>query len=92
MLSNNLKFIRTTIDHTQDEFAAIFSLPRSTYANYEQGNNEPTLAFMERLIDVTGIDFKTLMRVDLSTERPADSIRSMFIKHALKQASSAKTE
>jgi transcriptional regulator with XRE-family HTH domain len=90
MLGKNLYFIRKAIDYSQDEFASLFGLRRTTYSNYEQGNNEPTLSFMEQLIDITGIDLKTFRNVNIAEKYPVEVIRSLFIKHALK-ASKSKT-
>ena len=65
-LTNNLKVVRGAMGLTQEDFAAILKINRTTYAHHEQGNSEPSLSAMQKLMELTGFDLKALTDADLS--------------------------
>ena len=51
MLPERLKKLRHQNDFTQAIVALILGVPRSTYASYESGNNEPNLCMLLKIAD-----------------------------------------
>ncbi len=64
-LTSNLKVVREAMGVTQEAFAAILKINRTTYAHHEQGNSEPSLSAMQKLMELTGFDLKALTEADL---------------------------
>ena len=58
ILASNLKTVRTVMGLTQAEFAALPQRPTKTYAHHEQGNSEPSITTMQRIIEMTGKPLK----------------------------------
>ncbi len=58
-LKENIRTVRTLLGLTQADFAALMGTKRTTLAHYEQGGNDPSLAFMEKICDLCEMDFKT---------------------------------
>lgn len=77
-LSRNLKVVRSVMGLNQFQFSDLMGVPRTTYAHHEQGNSEPSLSFMERLIEVTGKPLEAFTKADLS-EIPADELRQQIM-------------
>lgn len=49
--------LRDQLDLTQKDVADKAGIPRSTYAQYEVGRRNPTVANAQRISDVLGIDW-----------------------------------
>lgn len=59
ILASNLKTVRTVMGLTQAEFATLLKMPTTTYAHHEQGNSEPSISTMQRIIEMTGKPLKS---------------------------------
>lgn len=51
----SLKAVRINTGLTQEEFAEILHVTKSTICNWEQGKGEPTLSDLRRISEVTHI-------------------------------------
>ena len=66
---NNLVFLRELKGENQTQSATALGLTRSTYANYEIGENEPKANIILKIIGHFGVSFEELMSSDLSKAR-----------------------
>lgn len=64
--SKNLIFLREHSGETQIELATALDITRSTYANYEGGENLPKLDVIGKLLGHFGVTFEELVSTDLS--------------------------
>lgn len=64
-LKTNLAFLRTQKGQTQAETATALGLSRSTYANYENGDNAPKSDKLTSIVRYFGISLDQLLNVDL---------------------------
>ncbi len=62
-----LRFLRESFEMTQQQVADILHLHRSTYAYYELGISEPSLATLRNLAILFGISLDDLL--DINTHR-----------------------
>ncbi|MCS6795418.1 MAG: helix-turn-helix domain-containing protein [Raineya sp.] len=66
-LSKNLRHLRHISDCTQEEFAQILGIKRSSLGAYEEGRANPNFAVMTQICKMFGITLEQLMSVDIST-------------------------
>lgn len=71
-LKENIRAVRTLLGLTQADFAKLMGTKRTTLAHYEQGGNDPSLAFMEKICDLTEMDFKTFKYKEIQPEHLKD--------------------
>jgi transcriptional regulator with XRE-family HTH domain len=88
ILSRNLKTVRSVMGLNQFEFAELMGVPRTTYAHHEQGNSEPSLSFMERLMKITGKPLESFIGGDLS-QIPVDELRKDIMAASARFAAKA---
>ena len=81
-LSGNIRTVRLRMGLTQREFAELMGTKRTTLANYEQGGNEPTLSFMERICDMTEIDLKSFKYNQINPD--SDELMKAIIRNVSK--------
>lgn len=62
---NNLVYLREIKGENQAQCATALGLTRSTYANYEVGENEPKAKVLLKILGHFGISFEDLMSKDL---------------------------
>ena len=62
----NLIFLREKRDESQAETAIGLNLSRSTYANYETGENYPKADILLKILGHYGVTFEEIMNVDLT--------------------------
>lgn len=55
-IAKNIKLMREASNYTQENVAAFLGIGRSAYSNYESGDRELPLAYMEKLADLYGCD------------------------------------
>ncbi len=73
---------------SQAEFADLINLPKTTYAHQEQGNSEPSLTTMQRLIEITGKPleaFTTGLLINIPKEELLQDILTTMAKLAAKK-------
>ena len=83
-LVQNIRAVRAILGLTQDDFAKLMGTKRTTLAHYEQGGNDPSLAFMEKFCDLTELDLKTLRSGPISPEKTRELRKTLTrnIAHA----------
>jgi DNA-binding XRE family transcriptional regulator len=87
ILASSLKTVRSAMGLNQAEFADLMEVPRTTYAHHEQGNSEPSLSTMQRLIKVTGYPleaFTTGTLMEIPKEKLVMDIMTTMAKLAAK--------
>lgn len=72
IIACNIKNMREASDYTQEEVASFLGIKRSAYSNYETGDRELPLSFMEKLADLYGCD------AYLMYEEDADIVKNML--------------
>ncbi len=72
MFAENLKYLRTKKGLSQEEIGLELSLKRSTYRDYENGSNEPSLSVLQNIATYFAVSIDTLLGKDLSKETAAD--------------------
>lgn len=82
ILASNLKTVRSIMGLNQEEFSNLLGVPRTTYAHHEQGNSEPSLSTMKRLIEVTGKPLESFTNVLLSNIPECELSESILINMA----------
>jgi len=65
-LKTNLKLLRQTKKLSQERAGVNFRLPRSTWANYENGTSEPPISFLIEASEYFGITLDALLKADLT--------------------------
>ena len=55
-IAKNIKLMREASNYTQENIASFLGIRRSAYSNYESGERELPLAYMEKLADLYGCD------------------------------------
>ncbi|MBR1811718.1 MAG: helix-turn-helix transcriptional regulator [Clostridia bacterium] len=60
-LAHRLIELRTKEDFTQEVFAAMIGVSRSTYAAYEKGRNEPDIHTLIKIADIYGVSLDYLV-------------------------------
>lgn len=71
-IAKNIKLMREASNYTQENIASFLGIRRSAYSNYESGERELPLAYMEKLADLYGCDAYLLY------EDNADVVESML--------------
>lgn len=56
VIARNIKSMREASGYTQEKVASFLGIGRSAYSNYETGDRELPLAYMEKLADLFGCD------------------------------------
>lgn len=64
-ISRNLKFLRRMMSKTQEEFAKLMHMSRSSYASLESGDRQITLGELYRIRQITDVEADTLIHTDL---------------------------
>lgn len=72
----NLKIARENSGKKQSEIALFLKIPRTTYANYEQGKSEPNITMLISLADLYGVSLdylcghqsKNIIQIDSLTD------------------------
>lgn len=77
-IARNLKIMRTAGGYTQDEVAGYLGVGRSAYSNYEAGDREVPLEYIEKVADLYGCDGY------LVYEESQDIVKSMVIATAFR--------
>ena len=76
ILNKNIKTIRETWKMTQQAFATLLEVSRGNIANYESDENRPSLEFLLKLEETTGIPFRDLcLKSIMSVEVPERPFR-----------------
>lgn len=60
IIARNLKKLRETARHTQDEVAQALGITRSAYSNYESGDREVPYDIIEKASDFFGCDMAVM--------------------------------
>lgn len=71
-IAKNIKRMREASNYTQENIASFLGIGRSAYSNYETGDRELPLSFMEKLADLYGCD------AYLMYEENADIVENML--------------
>ena len=71
-IAKNIKRMREASNYTQENIASFLGIGRSAYSNYETGDRELPLPFMEKLADLYGCD------AYLMYEENADVVENML--------------
>lgn len=66
-LANNLRFLRTEMGMTQEEFRKIINVSRQAYSNYETNKRTPDLDILVRISLYYGISIDDLIMKPLSS-------------------------
>jgi transcriptional regulator with XRE-family HTH domain len=66
MFNENLRFLRQKRQMSQQAFASILGIPRTTYSEYEKGNTEPNLKLLIRLSELLDVSLDNLISDDLT--------------------------
>ncbi len=66
-LANNLRFLRTEMGMTQEEFRKIINVSRQAYSNYETNKRTPDLDTLVRISLYYGISIDDLIMKPLSS-------------------------
>ena len=61
-IGQNLKSIRKKEKLTQEAFAELFGVKRSTYAAYEDGRNEPDIDFLQKVTNRFKVSLDELLK------------------------------
>ena len=87
IIAKNIKMMREASGFTQENVASFLGIGRSAYSNYESGDRELPLAFMEKLADLYGCDAYLMYEEDgsvvenmLATAFRADSLSAEDMK------------
>lgn len=56
IIAKNIKLLRQASNYTQENVASFLGIGRSAYSNYESGDRELPLSYMEKLADLYGCD------------------------------------
>lgn len=72
IIARNIKAMREASNYTQENVASFLGIGRSAYSNYETGDRELPLVFMEKLADLFGCD------AYLMYEENADVVQNML--------------
>ncbi len=56
IIAKNVKRMREASNYAQKDIASFLGISRSAYSNYETGDRELPLSYMERLADLYGCD------------------------------------
>jgi len=68
MLAQNLKYLRTKFNISQQTLSETFDIPRTTLGDYERGKTEPSIGTLIKLSDYFQLPVDDLVRKDLSLE------------------------
>jgi len=77
---------RKAVGHTQESFAELLGIDRSTIVRWESGATEPTPAFRPKIADVLGLTLGELDRIlteSCNARSPAEAPRSPAVHTAL---------
>lgn len=66
MLSDNLKYLRTKNNYSQDDIANILFVTHQTISNHETGKSEPTIETLKKYSDLYRINIHDLTQTDIS--------------------------
>lgn len=87
IIAKNIKMMREASGFTQENVASFLGIGRSAYSNYETGDRELPLVFMEKLADLYGCDAYLMYEEDgsvvenmLATAFRADSLSAEDMK------------
>ena len=69
LITNNIRYLRKQKNMTQQEFADLLGIKRSSLGAYEEGRANPTLDTLELISDNFGLTLDQLLREDLSKSR-----------------------
>lgn len=79
---DRLKEARIKSNYTQDQLAEILGIGKSTLSGYENGNREPTISTIAKIIDTLNIDANFLYQDEvLSTNEVSYEIMGMNNKY-----------
>lgn len=78
MIVENISKIRKSWRLNQEDFAKLFGLTKMAFQAYESGRNSPSVEFLLKLEDYTGVSVKRLWREAIPLkdipEAPLDSV------------------
>ena len=79
---DRLKEARIKSNYTQDQLAEILGIGKSTLSGYENGNREPTISTIAKIIDTLNIDANFLYQDEvISTNEVSYEIMGMNNKY-----------
>lgn len=87
-LANNLRFLRTEMGMTQEEFRKIVNVSRQAYSNYETNKRTPDLDTLVRISLFYGISIDDLIMKPLSS--PSNYLEGMAESKAAYRLSKCK--
>ncbi len=68
MLHINLRHLRRKKQMSQQNFADVLGIPRTTYSEYEKGNTEPNLKMLGRMCEELNVSLDQLVNTDLTLD------------------------
>lgn len=68
MLHTNLRHLRRKKQMSQQNFADVLGIPRTTYSEYEKGNTEPNLKMLGRMCEELNVSMDRLVNTDLTLD------------------------
>lgn len=68
MFHHNLKYLRHKKQLSQQAFAEMLGVPRTTYSEYEKGNTEPNLRLLIKMSSLLSVSLDQLINTDVSLE------------------------
>lgn len=68
MLHINLRHLRRKKQMSQQNFADVLGIPRTTYFEYEKGNTEPNLKMLGRMCEALDVTLDQLVKADLTMD------------------------
>jgi len=75
----NLIYLREKREETQQETALALNLSRSTYSNYEAGENYPKADILPKILGHYGVTFEEIMYIDLTKTNIYKDENSKFL-------------
>ena len=66
IIARNIKKMREASNYTQDNIAAFLGIGRSAYSNYETGDRDFPLSYMDKLADLFGCDAYLMYEEDVN--------------------------
>lgn len=68
MFHDNLRHLRQKKGMSQQAFATLLGIPRTTYSEYEKGNTEPNIRLLTRICELLEVSLDRLISSDLTLD------------------------
>lgn len=69
MVCKRIKLLRETKNMTQKEVAEALDMPKSTYAHYEDGSNEPKISVLIKIADYYNVSVDWLVGAETEEQK-----------------------